>query len=80
MFSGYASFSATIIVASIIKTLAQYINYDIATHSIQLSGYQVESVQIPWSMFLSALLLAFTYFAEVFAIGLKMKEEQDLTI
>ncbi len=31
------------IVASIIKTLAPYINYDIATHSIQLSGYQVES-------------------------------------
>ena len=70
--------SATIIVASIIKTLAQYINYDIATHSIQLSGYQVESVQIPWSMFLSALLLAI--FAEIYAQAIKLKEEQDLTI
>ena len=63
---------------SIIKTLAQYINYDIATHSIQLSGYQVESVQIPWSMFLSALLLAI--FAEIYAQAIKLKEEQDLTI
>ena len=70
--------STTIIVASIIKTLAQYINYDIATHSIQLSGYQVESVQIPWSMFLSALLLAI--FAEIYAQAIKLKEEQDLTI
>lgn len=70
--------STTIIVASIIKTLAQYINYDIATHSIQLSGYKVESVQIPWSMFLSALLLAI--FAEIYAQAIKLKEEQDLTI
>ena len=51
---------------------------DIATHSIQLSGYQVESVQIPWSMFLSALLLAI--FAEIYAQAIKLKEEQDLTI
>jgi H+/Cl- antiporter ClcA len=70
--------SATIIVASIIRTLAQYINYDIATHSIQLYGYQVENVQIPWSMFLSALLLAI--FAEIYAQAIKLKEEQDLTI
>lgn len=70
--------SATIIVASIIRTLMQYINYDIATHSIQLSGYQIESVQIPWNMFLSALLLA--VFAEIYAQAIKLKEEQDLTI
>lgn len=70
--------SATIIAASIIRTLMKYINYDIATHSIQLSGYQIESVQIPWSMFLSALLLA--VFAEIYAQAIKLKEEQDLTI
>lgn len=70
--------SATIIVASIIRTFMQYINYDIATHSIQLSGYQIESVQIPWNMFLSALLLA--VFAEIYAQAIKLKEEQDLTI
>lgn len=70
--------SATIIVASIIRTLTRYINYDIATHSIQLSGYQIESVQIPWNMFLTALLLA--VFAEIYAQAIKLKEEQDLTI
>ena len=61
-----------------ISLMKQYINYDIATHSIQLSGYKVESVQIPWSMFLSALLLAI--FAEIYAQAIKLKEEQDLTI
>ena len=70
--------SASIIVASIIRTLVKYINYDIATHSIQLSGYQIESVQIPWNMFLSALLLAI--FAEIYAQAIKLKEEQELTI
>lgn len=70
--------SASIIVASIIRTLVKYINYDIATHSIQLSGYQIESVQIPWNMFLSALLLA--VFAEIYAQAIKLKEEQELTI
>lgn len=70
--------SAAIIAASIIRTLIKYINYDIATHSIQLSGYQIANVQIPWSMFLVALLLA--VFAEIYAQAIKMKEEQDLTI
>ena len=37
-----------------------------------------ESVEIPWSMFLSALLLAI--FAEIYAQAIKLKEEQDLTI
>lgn len=70
--------SAAIIAASIIRTLIKYINYDIATHSIQLSGHQIANVQIPWSMFLVALLLA--VFAEIYAQAIKLKEEQDLTI
>lgn len=70
--------SITIIIASVIRTLTRFINYDIATCSIQLSGYTIEKVQIPWNMFLAALLLA--VFAEIYAQAIKLKEEQDLTI
>lgn len=70
--------SATIIVASIVRTMIKYINYDIATQSIQLSGYEIETIQIPWNMFLVALLLA--VFAEIYAQAIKLKKEQDLTI
>lgn len=70
--------SATLIVASIVKTLIRYLNNDIATQSIHLPGYEIRAMQIPWYMFLVALLLA--VFAEIYAQAIKLKEEQDLTI
>lgn len=70
--------SATFIIASIVKTLIRYMNHDLATESIHLSGYEIQTIQIPWHMFLIALLL--TVFAEIYAQAIKLKEEQDLTI
>ena len=70
--------SITIIVMGIFEILKRYIDYDIATKSIQLSGYEIRTVLIPWNIFLVALLLAI--FAEIYAQAIKLKEEQDLTI
>lgn len=45
---------------------------------VSFPGYQVADFEFEYSMFFFALL--FGLFAEIFALGVKMKEEQDLTV
>ena len=54
-----------------------YFLYSDWTSQILLDGYEVKSYSIkyPWMMF-SILAL----FIEIFAVGVKLKEEQELTI
>lgn len=70
--------SIAIIAMGIFQMLKRFLDYDIASKSIQLTGYEVEKAYIPWNVFLIAVLLA--VFAEIYAQAIKLKEEQDLTI
>ena len=58
--------------------LYNWINNYFAVQQLQLPGYEVVSgttFYVEWM-----LLMLFVLFAEIFAIGVKIKEEQDLTI
>jgi hypothetical protein len=46
--------------------------------SVSFPGYQIAGFEFEYSTFFLALL--FGLFAEIFALGVKLKEEQDLTV
>lgn len=46
--------------------------------NVSFPGYQVAGFEFEYSTFFLALL--FGLFAEIFALGVKLKEEQDLTV
>ena len=54
-----------------------YLNYQEAVSQIRLSGYEIVSYTIKYSWLPYVILALFT---EIFAVGVKIKEEQDLTI
>lgn len=66
-----------IILMGVLFELERYCQYCEIVTQIHLAGYEVESFSFkyPW---LSFLIIAL--FTEIFAIGVKIKEEQDLTI
>ena len=61
----------------ILLELKQYCQYCDVVSQIHLAGYEIESywLKYPWFYFLILAL-----FTEIFAIGVKIKEEQDLTV
>lgn len=70
-------FVYALILAGIYMEVGHYIQYRDALSQIQLSGYEVASYRLYFSWFSYMILALFT---EIFAVGVKMKEEQDLTI
>ena len=46
--------------------------------NLQIPGYQIESFDIQYRSF--ALVILLLLFAEIFALGVKMREEQELTV
>ena len=57
--------------------LSQYMNYQMMADQIRLTGYEIASYSTKTHWFTYAIL---TLFTEIFAAGVKIKEEQDLTI
>lgn len=70
-------FVYALILAGICMEIGHYIQYRDALSQIQLSGYEVAPYKLYFSWFSYIILALFT---EIFAVGVKMKEEQDLTI
>lgn len=70
-------FAYSLILMGILMELHTYLEYRDAVSQIQFSGYEIAPylMVFPWFSFLILALLA-----EIFAVGVKMKEEQDLTI
>ena len=70
-------FIYTIILMGILLELKRYCQYCDVVSQIHLAGYEIESywLKYPWFYFLILAL-----FTEIFAIGVKIKEEQDLTV
>lgn len=63
--------------AGVVMELQQWAIYEYMASQVVLEGYKVVgyTLEYPW---FSYLLLAL--FTEIFAVGVKLKEEQDLTI
>ena len=70
-------FVYSIILLGICMETYEYLLHKDAVSQIQFSGYELTSYALTFSWF-SYLILAL--FTEIFAVGVKMKEEQDLTI
>lgn len=70
-------FVYTLIFTAVLLELNRYCQYCDIVFQIHLTGYEIEaySPKYPWVSF-----LIFALFTEIFAVGVKMKEEQDLTI
>lgn len=70
-------FAYSMILMGILMELHTYLEYRDAVSQIQFSGYEIVSYALvfPWFSFLILAL-----FTEIFAVGVKLKEEQDLTI
>lgn len=70
-------FVYSIILLGICMETYEYLLHKDAVSQIQFGGYELTSYALTFSWF-SYLILAL--FTEIFAVGVKMKEEQDLTI
>lgn len=70
-------FVYTMILMGVFLELYRYGQYCDIVSQIHLSGYEIESFSLKyaWTSF-----LIFALFTEIFAVGVKIKEEQDLTI
>lgn len=52
--------------------------YQLQEEAVSFPGYELDSFWISYKIFIIAFL--FVLFAEVFSVGVKMKEDQDLTV
>lgn len=70
-------FVYSLLAAGVVMELQQWAIYEYMASQVVLEGYKVVgyTLEYPW---FSYLLLAL--FTEIFAVGVKLKEEQDLTI
>ncbi len=59
-------------------TVKAYMEYNVIENIVSIPNYQLESLKLHWNVLWVALV--FALFAQVFALGIKMKEEQELTI
>lgn len=71
---GYA-----MLVSFIIKVLYSYVAFQTEVKEISIPGYVLENKEL-WDFYLLIPGLGLLLMAEIFAIGLRLKEEQDLTI
>ena len=70
-------FVYALISVSLLFELQQWGIYHDLASQVQLEGYEVLSYSFKYAWFNYMLLALFT---EIFAIGVKIKEEQDLTV
>lgn len=70
-------FVYTMILTAILFELNRYCQYCDMFSQIHLTGYELESYSLRYSW---VSFLIFALFTEIFAVGVKMKEEQDLTV
>ena len=70
-------FAYPVMAAAFVLELHQWMLYDYMASQVMLEGYRVASYTLEYPLFCYVMLALFT---EIFAAGVKLKEEQDLTI
>mgnify|MGYP002658812932 CR=1 FL=1 len=70
-------FAYPVMVGAFVLELYQWMLYDYMAAQVMLEGYRVASYTLKYPLFCYVMLVLFT---EIFAAGVKLKEEQDLTI
>ncbi|WP_277121942.1 DUF2975 domain-containing protein [Bacteroides ndongoniae] len=70
-------FVYSVIAVGIFSELMQWGMYHDLASAVELNGYAIEPYTLKYPWFTYILLALFT---EIFAVGVKLKEEQDLTI
>lgn len=70
-------FAYPVMAAAFVLELHQWMLYDYMASQVMLEGYRVASYTLEYPLFCYVMLALFT---EIFAVGVKLKEEQDLTI
>ena len=70
-------FAYSVMVGAFVLELHQWMLYDYMASQVMLEGYRVASYTLEYPLFCYIMLALFT---EIFAVGVKLKEEQDLTI
>ncbi|RGN34293.1 DUF2975 domain-containing protein [Bacteroides oleiciplenus] len=70
-------FTYSLLAFSILNALMEWLNYIEVVKQVSLPGYEIKgfSMSEDW-----VSLVVIVLFTEIFAVGVKMKEEQDLTI
>ena len=70
-------FAYPVMAAAFVLELHQWMLYDYMASQVMMEGYRVASYTLEYPLFCYIMLALFT---EIFAVGVKLKEEQDLTI
>ena len=70
-------FTYSLVAFSFLNSLTEWFNYLEVTKQIVLPGYEVKSFEMSADWLLLVIVVLFT---EIFAVGVKLKQEQDLTI
>ena len=70
-------FAYPVMAAAFVLELHQWMLYDYMASQVMMEGYRVASYTLEYPLFCYVMLALFT---EIFAAGVKLKEEQDLTI
>lgn len=70
-------FTYSFVGLSILISLVEWLDYIKAARQITLPGYEIGRFNLPVDWVLLVIVVLFT---EIFAVGVKIKEEQDLTI
>ena len=70
-------FAYPVMAAAFVLELYQWMLYDYMASQVMLEGYRVANYTLEYPLFCYIMLALFT---EIFAVGVKLKEEQDLTI
>ena len=70
-------FAYPVMAAAFVLELYQWMLYDYMASQVMLEGYRVANYTLEYPLFCYLMLVLFT---EIFAAGVKLKEEQDLTI
>ena len=70
-------FAYSVMAAAFVLELYQWMLYDYMASQVMLEGYRVASYTLEYPLFCYIMLALFT---EIFAVGVKLKEEQNLTI
>ena len=70
-------FTYSLLVFSILNALMEWLNYVEVVKQVSLPGYEIKGFSMSEDWISLVVIVLFT---EIFAVGVKMKEEQDLTI
>lgn len=70
-------FAYPVMAAAFVLELHQWMLYDYMASQVMMEGYRVASYTLEYPLFCYVMLALFT---EIFAAGVKLKEEQNLTI